>query len=178
MDGYRCLRQYRYCFASHHCWLIIHRQLLSALPAASTITVLQLHPLLHQLHRMLVVQPLLHLLMQQPLELVLIIILLQEHWRLPMLAAIPLLLRKSSLLLIIHRQHYLHCRQHQRSLVLQLHPLLLQLHRMLVVQPLVTFTDATAPGTCANNYTVTRTLSATDACGNTATASQVITVDW
>jgi hypothetical protein len=40
----------------------------------------------------------------------------------------------------------------------------------------VTFTDATTPGTCANNYTITRTFSATDACGNTATASQAITV--
>jgi hypothetical protein len=40
----------------------------------------------------------------------------------------------------------------------------------------VTFTDATTPGSCANNYTVTRTFVATDACGNTATASQAITV--
>jgi hypothetical protein len=40
----------------------------------------------------------------------------------------------------------------------------------------VTFTDATTPGTCANNYTITRTFKATDACGNTATASQAITV--
>jgi hypothetical protein len=40
----------------------------------------------------------------------------------------------------------------------------------------VTFTDATTPGTCANNYTITRTFRATDACGNTATASQAITV--
>ena len=33
------------------------------------------------------------------------------------------------------------------------------------------------PDTCANEYTVTRTFTATDACGNTATASQVITVE-
>ena len=32
------------------------------------------------------------------------------------------------------------------------------------------------PGTCANEYTLTRTFIATDACGNTATASQTITV--
>src|SRR6187397_1593314 len=41
----------------------------------------------------------------------------------------------------------------------------------------ITSTDASAPGTCANEYTLTRTFIATDACGNTATASQVITVE-
>src|SRR4029079_14633882 len=40
----------------------------------------------------------------------------------------------------------------------------------------ITSTDASAPGTCANEYTLTRTFIATDACGNTATASQTITV--
>jgi hypothetical protein len=41
----------------------------------------------------------------------------------------------------------------------------------------ITSTDASAPGTCTNEYTLTRTFIATDACGNTATASQVITVE-
>src|SRR4026209_1227590 len=40
----------------------------------------------------------------------------------------------------------------------------------------LTYSDATTPGTCANAYTKTRTWTATDACGNTAKASQAITV--
>ncbi|NMH29154.1 gliding motility-associated C-terminal domain-containing protein [Flavobacterium silvaticum] len=39
-----------------------------------------------------------------------------------------------------------------------------------------TLTETTATGTCAGNYTLTRTWTATDACNNTATATQVITV--
>src|SRR4030095_15467131 len=40
----------------------------------------------------------------------------------------------------------------------------------------ITNSDATTNGTCANEYIVTRTFIATDACGNTATAQQVFTV--
>jgi hypothetical protein len=40
----------------------------------------------------------------------------------------------------------------------------------------LTFNDVTAAGSCAGNYTVTRTWTVTDACANTATASQIITV--
>src|SRR5678816_1168368 len=40
----------------------------------------------------------------------------------------------------------------------------------------LTFNDATTPGSCAGNYTVTRTWTAADDCGNTATASQMIDV--
>jgi len=42
--------------------------------------------------------------------------------------------------------------------------------------PSLTFNDATTPGSCANNYSVTRTFTFRDACGNTATCSQTITV--
>ncbi|MBN2508571.1 MAG: hypothetical protein JXQ71_17980, partial [Verrucomicrobia bacterium] len=42
--------------------------------------------------------------------------------------------------------------------------------------PVVTFVDATTPGDCAQEYSVTRTWTATDACGNAASCSQTITV--
>src|SRR5207247_4098777 len=42
--------------------------------------------------------------------------------------------------------------------------------------PTLTFAEATTPGSCAGNYSVTRTWTARDACGNTSTASQTISV--
>jgi large repetitive protein len=42
--------------------------------------------------------------------------------------------------------------------------------------PTFGYTDNTVPGACAQEYVITRTWTATDACGNTATASQTITV--
>ena len=42
--------------------------------------------------------------------------------------------------------------------------------------PTVTFNDVTVPGSCPQNYTVTRTWTATDACGNQNTCSQSISV--
>ena len=41
----------------------------------------------------------------------------------------------------------------------------------------LTSTDVTTPGSCAQNYSVTRTWTAKDACGNTSTASQTINVE-
>jgi large repetitive protein len=38
------------------------------------------------------------------------------------------------------------------------------------------YTDNTIAGACAQEYTITRTWTATDACGNSSTASQTITV--
>ncbi|WNM18414.1 HYR-like domain-containing protein [Flavobacterium capsici] len=40
----------------------------------------------------------------------------------------------------------------------------------------LTFNDVTTPGQCAGSYSVTRTWTATDACGNTSTATQIINV--
>ncbi|NUY79707.1 gliding motility-associated C-terminal domain-containing protein [Flavobacterium sp. MAH-1] len=40
----------------------------------------------------------------------------------------------------------------------------------------LTFEDATTQGQCAGSYSITRTWTATDACGNTATATQTINV--
>ncbi|HWO57414.1 MAG TPA: T9SS type A sorting domain-containing protein [bacterium] len=42
--------------------------------------------------------------------------------------------------------------------------------------PAVTFTDAMAPGACPQSYTITRTWTAADACGNTASCDQMLTV--
>ncbi|SHI87709.1 gliding motility-associated C-terminal domain-containing protein, partial [Algibacter luteus] len=44
--------------------------------------------------------------------------------------------------------------------------------------PVVTFTDVTTNGICSGNFTITRTWTATDACGNVASADQIIsTID-
>src|SRR5439155_17636652 len=37
--------------------------------------------------------------------------------------------------------------------------------------------DTTTPGSCPNRFTVTRAYTLTDACGNTATCNQTITVN-
>src|SRR5207248_1726679 len=42
--------------------------------------------------------------------------------------------------------------------------------------PSLTSVDVNTPGTCAQNYSVTRTWTAKDACGNTSTASQTVNV--
>ncbi len=42
--------------------------------------------------------------------------------------------------------------------------------------PMVTFDEVTTPGACPNASTITRTWTATDACGNTTTGVQVITI--
>ena len=44
------------------------------------------------------------------------------------------------------------------------------------MNPTVVFTTNTVPGTCANEYVITRTWTATDVCGNVASGDQVITV--
>ena len=43
--------------------------------------------------------------------------------------------------------------------------------------PTLTFADVTVPGSCPNEYSITRTWTATDACGNTAILSQTINVE-
>jgi len=43
--------------------------------------------------------------------------------------------------------------------------------------PIVTFSDATVAGACPQEYTITRTWTATDACGNGTNCTQIITVD-
>src|SRR6185436_12384669 len=42
--------------------------------------------------------------------------------------------------------------------------------------PVVTHSDATAAGSCAQEHTITRTWTATDACGNSTSADQTINV--
>ena len=42
--------------------------------------------------------------------------------------------------------------------------------------PVLTYLDVTTPGACAGSYSVTRTWTATDTCGNASTASQTINV--
>ena len=42
--------------------------------------------------------------------------------------------------------------------------------------PVVSFSDATAPGSCAQEQVIQRTWTATDGCGNSASAVQVVTV--
>src|SRR5207245_2701054 len=41
-------------------------------------------------------------------------------------------------------------------------------------RPILTFTDVTTPGSCPQNFDVTRTWTAADHCGNFSTASQTI----
>src|SRR5678816_512574 len=42
--------------------------------------------------------------------------------------------------------------------------------------PTLTFNDVTTAGNCPGNYSITRTWTATDACGNTSTRTQTINV--
>ena len=44
------------------------------------------------------------------------------------------------------------------------------------MNPIITFVTSTVPGACVNEYVTTITWTATDACGNMASASQVVTV--
>src|SRR5207249_9318004 len=43
--------------------------------------------------------------------------------------------------------------------------------------PVITHSDQTIPGTCANKFVVQRTYTATDACGNNSSRTQTITVN-
>ena len=43
--------------------------------------------------------------------------------------------------------------------------------------PVVTFSDATAAGSCPQESVITRTWTATDACGNSSSCEQIITID-
>jgi hypothetical protein len=43
--------------------------------------------------------------------------------------------------------------------------------------PMVTHADVTVAGSCPQEYTITRTWTATDACGNTSTCIQTVTID-
>src|SRR5262249_49747987 len=43
--------------------------------------------------------------------------------------------------------------------------------------PVITHSDQTIPGSCANKFTVKRTYTATDACGNSSSMTQTITVN-
>ena len=43
--------------------------------------------------------------------------------------------------------------------------------------PVLVFSETRTDGTCSSNYTLTREWKATDACGNTTTATQVVTVE-
>src|SRR5947199_7812105 len=43
--------------------------------------------------------------------------------------------------------------------------------------PVITHNDVVTPGTCINRYSIARTYTATDECGNSSSSIQTITVD-